>query len=202
VLNVSPSSFYAWRDRSPSIRAVEDAMLTEHTRQIYVASDGNYSSPNIHAELRVEGTRVGGKRVARLMRPAQILGVSRRRGLVVTTRWDSTHRKVPDLVSQTSCADGPNQLSVADMTYVTTQVGSMYLAIVLDAWIWRMGWAIGEQRTGDLVLATLNIAYHRCRPRAVIHHSDPGSIHERRVRPTRREARRATVDGRCRRRLR
>ena len=110
------------------------------------------------------------------MRSAKIRGVSRRRGFVVTTRRDATHRKAPDLVNRRFVADGPNQLWVADMTYVPTWSGFMFLAIVLDVWSRRVvGWAIGEQMTSDLVLAALNMAYRQRRPQGVIHHSDQGS---------------------------
>jgi putative transposase len=155
---------------------MEDAVLIERIRQIHATSDGNYGSPNIHAELRDEGTRVGRKRVARLMRSAQIRGVSRRRGFVVTTRRDSTHRKAPDLVNRKFRADRPNQLWVADMTYVPTWAGFIFLAIVLDVWSRRVvGWAIGEPMTADLVLAALNMAHQQRKPDGVIHHSDQGS---------------------------
>lgn len=151
-------------------------MLTERIRQIHVASDGNYGSPNIHIELREEGSRVGRKRVARLMRSARIRGVSRRRGFVVTTRRDPKRPPAPDLVNRRFVADGPNQLWVADMTYVPTWAGFIFLAVVLDVWSRRVvGWAIGEQMTSDLVLAALNMAYQQRRPSGVIHHSDQGS---------------------------
>jgi len=107
VLGVSPSGYYAWRERAPSPRALEDAVLTERIRAIHSASDGNYGSPNIHAELRDEGTRVGRKRVARLMRRAHIRGVSRRRAFVVTTRRDVRQRPAPDLVNRRFVAAGP-----------------------------------------------------------------------------------------------
>jgi putative transposase len=175
VLKVSPSGFYAWLDRPPSRRAMEDAVLTERIRQIHVASDGNYGSPNIHAELRDEGTRVGRKRVARLMQKVGLRGVSRRRGFVVTTQRDK-QRPAPDLVNRTFTAEGPNQLWVADMTYVSTWAGFIFLAMVLDVWSRRIvGWAIGEQMTTDLVLAALNMAITQRKPKGVIHHSDQGS---------------------------
>ena len=107
VLGVSPSGYYAWRERAPSPRALEDAVLTERIRAIHSASDGNYGSPNIHAERRDEGTRVGRKRVARLMRRAHIRGVSRRRAFVVTTRRDVRQRPAPDLVNRRFVAAGP-----------------------------------------------------------------------------------------------
>jgi len=176
VLKVSPSGYYAWRERPPSRRALEDAVLTERIRAIHAASDGTYGSPNIHAELREEGTRVGCKRVARLMRAAHICGVSRRRGFVVTTRRDPRQRPAPDLVKRQFSAAGPNQLWVADMTYVPTWAGFIFLAIVLDVWSRRVvGWSIGEQMTAELVLAALNMAISQRRPTDVIHHSDQGS---------------------------
>jgi putative transposase len=176
VLKVSPSGFYAWLRRPPSRRAMEDAVLTERIRQIHVASDSNYGSPNIHAELRDEGTHVGCKRVARLMRKAGLRGVSRRRGFIVTTRRDAKQRPAPDLVNRKFVATGPNQVWVADMTYVPTWAGFIFLAMVLDVWSRRVvGWAIGEQMTTDLVLSALNMAITQRKPDGVIHHSDQGS---------------------------
>jgi putative transposase len=176
VLKVSPSGFYAWLRRPPSRRAMEDAVLTERIRQIHVASDSNYGSPNIHAELRDEGTRVGCKRVARLMRKAGLRGVSRRRGFIVTTQRDAKQRPAPDLVNRKFVATGPNQVWVADMTYVPTWAGFIFLAMVLDVWSRRVvGWAIGEQMTTDLVLSALNMAITQRKPDGVIHHSDQGS---------------------------
>ena len=153
-----------------------DAVLSERIRAIHIESDENYGSPNIHAELRDEGTRVGRKRVARLMRRAGLRGVSRRRSWVVTTKRDRQQRPAPDLVQRKFVADGPNQLWVADMTYVPTWAGFMFLAIVLDVWSRRVvGWAIGERMTTDLVLSALNMAITQRRPTNVIHHSDQGS---------------------------
>ena len=176
VLKVSPSGFYAWRDRQPSQRSVQDAVLTERIRLIHAGSDGAYGSPNIHAELRDQGSRVSRKRVARLMRLAGIRGVSRRRGFTVTTRRDKRQRPAPDLVNRRFVAEGPNQLWVADMTYVPTWGGFIYLAIVLDVWSRRVvGWAIGESMSTELVLSALDMAIAQRRPREIIHHSDQGS---------------------------
>jgi putative transposase len=176
VLGVSPSGFYAWRERPPSRRAIEDAVLTERIRAIHATSDGTYGSPNIHTELRDEGTPVGRKRVARLMRAAHIRGVSRRRGFVVTTRRDPKRPSAPDLVKRQFTAAGPNQLWVADMTYVPTWAGFIFLAIVLDVWSRRVvGWSIGEHMSSELVLAALNMAIAQRHPTNVIHHSDQGS---------------------------
>lgn len=102
VLDVSSSGFYAWQGRAPSRHATDDAVLTERIRLLHAASDEIYGSPNIHAELRDQGTRVGRKRVARLMRTAGLRGVSRRRGFVVTTQRDRRQRPAPDLVNRSS----------------------------------------------------------------------------------------------------
>jgi putative transposase len=176
VLGVSPSGFYDWRDRPPSRRAIANAVLTERIRAIHAESHEIYGRPRIHAELIEQGCRVGGKRIARLMRLANIRGVSRRRGFVVTTRRDQHRRPAPDLVQRTFRADAPNQLWVADMTYVPTWAGFVFLAVVLDVWSRRVvGWAIGERLVTELVLSALNMAISQRKPADVIHHSDQGS---------------------------
>ena len=176
VLQVSVSGYYDWLDRAPSRRTLEDAVLVERIRSIHVESDGTYGMPRVRAELNDQGLRISGKRVARLMRRHAIRGVSRRRGFVVTTRRDARQRAAPDLVKRQFVADGPNQLWVADMTYVPTWAGFIYLAVVLDVWSRRIvGWAIGEEMTAELVLAALNMALQQRRPVGVIHHSDQGS---------------------------
>jgi putative transposase len=176
MLQVSPSGYYAWLDRAPSKRSIDDAVLVERIRAIHAESDATYGMPRVRAELIDQGVKVNGKRVARLMRANAIRGVSRRRGFVVTTQRDQRRRPAPDLVKREFTADGPNQLWVADMTYVPTWAGFIYLAIVLDVWSRRVvGWAIGEQMTAELVLAALNMALQQRRPDGVIHHSDQGS---------------------------
>ena len=176
VLQVSPSGYYAWLDRAPSNRSTDDAVLIERIRAIHTESDATYGMPRVRAELIDQGVKVNGKRVARLMRANAIRGVSRRRGFVVTTQRDQRQRPAPDLVKREFKADGPNQLWVADMTYVPTWAGFIYLAIVLDVWSRRVvGWAIGEQMTAELVLTALNMALQQRRPDGVIHHSDQGS---------------------------
>jgi putative transposase len=176
VLKVSASGYYGWRDRPPCRRALDDAVVIERIRAIYAESDATYGMPRVRAELIEQEVRISRKRVARLMRHAGLRGVSRRRGFVVTTHRDESQRAAPDLVKREFVASGPNQLWVADMTYVPTWAGFIFLAIVLDVWSRRIvGWAIGEQMTADLVLAALNMALQRRRPRNVIHHSDQGS---------------------------
>jgi putative transposase len=176
VLKVAASGYYDWSDRPPSKRAIEDAVLVERIRTIHGDSDATYGMPRVRAELMDQGVKISGKRVARLMRSNAIRGVSRRRGFVVTTQRDQRQRPAPDLVKREFTADSPNQLWVADMTYVPTWAGFIYLAVVLDVWSRRVvGWAIGEQMTAELVLEALNMALQQRRPAQVIHHSDQGS---------------------------
>jgi putative transposase len=176
VLQVSASGYYAWRDRPASQRAIDNAVLTERIRAVHVASDATYGMPRVRAELIDQGLKVGRQRVARLMRAAHIRGVSRRRAFVVTTQRDKDKQPAPDLVKREFKAEAANQLWVADMTYVPTWAGFIYLAIVLDVWSRRIvGWAIGEQMTAELVLAALNMALQQRKPKGVIHHSDQGS---------------------------
>jgi putative transposase len=176
VLKVSASGYYAWRDRAPSARALANAVLTERIRQVHAESHHSYGMPRVRAELIDQGVPVSRKRVARLMRDQAIRGISRRRGFTVTTRRDRNRPAAPDLVRRKFEAQGPNQLWVADMTYVPTWAGFIYLAVVLDAWSRRVvGWAIGQTMTTELVLAALDMALQQRRPDGVIHHSDQGS---------------------------
>lgn len=176
VLGVSSSGFYDWLARAPSRRAMANAVLSERIRNIHAQSHQTYGRPRIRAELAEQGLKVGNARVARLMRLAGLRGVSKRRAFTVTTRRDTQQRPAPDLVNRQFYADGPNQLWVADMTYVPTWTGFVYLAVVLDVWSRRIvGWSVGERMTSDLVLAAFNAALQQRRPQHVIHHSDQGS---------------------------
>ena len=176
VLHVSPSGYYDWLTRPPSARGVANRVLTEAIRKAHRESDETYGMPRVRAELRDQGLQVSRKRVARLMRKAGIRGVSRRRGFTVTTERDRRQRPAPDLVNRRFHADAPNQLWVADMTYIPTWTGFLYLAVVVDAFSRKVvGWSMGEQMTADLVVAALNMALHTRRPDSVIHHSDQGS---------------------------
>lgn len=176
VLDVSASGFYAWCSREPSARAIENAALTENIRAIHTASDCTYGRARVRAELIDQGKTVSNQRVARLMRLAGIRGVSRRRGFVVTTQRDAKLPRAPDLVCRCFTAKAANELWVADMTYVPTWAGFIYLAVVIDAWSRRVvGWSIGEHMRSELVLAALDMAISIRRPDQVIHHSDQGS---------------------------
>ena len=120
VLGVSTSGFYAWRERPASARCQANQDLTQRIRAFHEASDKPYGMPRIRADLQDAGIVASRKRVARLMQQAQLRGVSRRRGFVVTTERNPAQRPAPDLVDRKFVANGPNQLWVADMTFVPT----------------------------------------------------------------------------------
>lgn len=174
-MGVSRSGFYAWQSREPSARDVADRELTDLIRQIHAASRESYGAPRIHAELADSGVHVGRKRVERLMKAAGLVGVSRRRGTRTTIR-DERVRPSADLVDRNFYTDQPNVLWVADITYVPTWAGFLYLAVVLDAFSRRIvGWAMGTNLKTQLVLDAMNMAIGQRRPSEVIHHSDQGS---------------------------
>ena len=175
LLGVSASGYHAWLRRLPSRRTEDDAVLVERIREIHIASRGTYGAPRIHAELVAEGTSVGRKRIARLMRAAGLAGISRRKG-VRTTRRDGRTRPAPDLVQREFTVDAPDRLWVADITYISTWAGFLYLAIVLDAFSRRIvGWAMANHLRTRLVLDALDMTIAQRRPDGVIHHSDQGS---------------------------
>lgn len=176
VLGVSESGYHAWRNRPPSAHANEDKMLLKRVRTVHASSRQTYGSPRVHAESRADGERHGRKRIARLMRGAGLTGASRRRKGVTTTRRDKTARPAPDLVDRNFTAAGPNRLWVADITYVPTTNGFLYLAVVLDAWSRKIvGWSMANHLRTELVLDALEMAIGQRRPADVIHHSDQGS---------------------------
>jgi putative transposase len=176
VLGVSESGFHAWRQRQPSAHAIADAALLKRIRTIHACSRETYGAPRVHAELRAGGEKRGRKRIARLMRAAGLVGASRRGTTVVTTRRDREARPVPDLVARNFVASRPNQLWVADITFVPTASGFLYLAVVLDAWSRRIvGWSTANHLRAELVLDALEMAIGQRRPDGVIHHSDQGS---------------------------
>ena len=151
-----------------------DAALTARIVAIHERSRGTYGAPRIHAELRYEGVRVGRKRVERLMRAAGLEGVSRRkRGK--TTRRAKRHAPAEDLVDRDFTAAAPDQLWVADITYVPTWSGFLYLAVVLDVWSRRIvGWSMATTLHTKIVLDALEMAVRQRQPVGVVHHSDQG----------------------------
>lgn len=177
VLGVSSSGYYAWRTRPLSARAVADQALTQTIVTIHEQSDGTYGSPRIHAELADDhDVRVSMKRVARLMTLAGIQGVHRRKA-PRTTRRGATKATTPDLLKRDFTADAPDRAYVADITYVPTWAGFVYLAIVLDVFTRRIvGWSMANTLHTKVVLDALEMAIANRRPSAgAIHHSDHGS---------------------------
>jgi putative transposase len=176
VLGVSEAGYHAWRYRPPSAQAVPDATLLKRVRTVHASSRETYGARRVHAQLRADGARHGRKRIARLMRQARLLGASRRRTGVTTTRRDKDARPAPDLVDRNFVASKPNQLWVADITFVPTASGFLYLAVVLDAWSRKIvGWSMANHLRAELVVAALEMAIGQRRPGDVIHHSDQGS---------------------------
>jgi putative transposase len=174
LLGVSTSGWYAWSKRQPSRRSKRDAALTAAIRAAHSGSRGTYGAPRVHAELAANGIHVGRKRVARLMSRSGMAGVSRRR--FVTTTMRDGGRRAPDLVDRNFTAAAPDRLWVADITYIPTWAGFLYLAVVLDAFSRRIvGWSMATTLVTQVVLDALNMALTTRRPKDVIHHSDQGS---------------------------
>jgi len=153
TLGVSTSGYYGWVDRAPSARQKANIALLQSIRQAHLASDETYGMPRIRAELADQGLTASRQRIARLMRQHQLRGVSRRRGWCVTTERHPRVRPAPDLVVRKFVASDINQLWVADMTYVPTWEGFLFLAVVTDVFSRKVvGWAFGVHMTSDLVI--------------------------------------------------
>jgi putative transposase len=175
MLGVSRSGYYDWRDRPPSERDREDAALSGKIREIHERSRRTYGSPRVHAELRALGTRCGRKRVARLMREAGLEGCLRGRRKR-TTRRSEKAKPAEDLVERTFAASRKDRLWVADITYVPTEEGFLYLAFVLDVYSRRIvGWAMEGHLRTELVVGALRMGVWRRKPApGLVHHSDRG----------------------------
>jgi putative transposase len=175
MLEISASGYYAWATRPPSARKISDLLLGDRIEANWRDSRETYGRPRIQADLIDEGIHVSDKRVARLMRERSIHGASRRKGFKTTVR-DRDARPAPDLVDRKFTAAAPNQLWVADITYVPTWSGFLFVAIVLDVYSRRVvGWAMATHLRTELVLDALNMAIYRRNPTNVIHHSDQGT---------------------------
>jgi putative transposase len=177
LLGVSRSGFCDWATRAPSDRALSDAWLTEKIRQVHDANRKVYGAPRVHAELRMQyGIRVGRKRVERLMHQAGISGlIARKRGR--TTVGVPGVRVADDLVERRFRPEAPNVLWIADLTYLRSWEGWLYLAAVQDAYSRRIvGWSMADHMRHELVVDALQMAVSRRRPApGLIHHSDQGS---------------------------
>ncbi|HEX8907307.1 MAG TPA: IS3 family transposase [Longimicrobiaceae bacterium] len=178
VLKVTRSGYYAWRKREPSARARSDQRLRIEVRAIHRSVRGRYGSPRVHAELQARGERVSRKRVARLMRQEGLKGKKRRR-FRTTTNSDHAHPIAPNALDRRFEVEeigGPDQAWVADITYVPTREGWLYLAVILDlASRLVVGWSMGETLESSLAVDALAMALQRRRPaEGLLHHSDRG----------------------------
>jgi putative transposase len=175
LLGVSRSGFHAWQQRSVSDRALADAWLTERIALIHRESRGTYGARRVHAALRQQGIRVGRKRVERLMRTRRLTGAVPRKRAKTTIRLPGV-RPAGDLVGRDFAPSAPNQLWVADIKYVPTAAGWLYLAAVVDCFSRRVvGWSMREDLRAELVVDALEMAIARRQPRpGLIHHSDQG----------------------------
>jgi putative transposase len=177
VLGVSRSGFHGWERRAPSDRALTDAWLTEKIKDIHERARGVYGSRRVQAELRLgQGIRISRRRARRLMRAAGISGLVKVKRGRTTIRVPGV-RVADDLVERQFRPSAPNVLWVADITYLRTWEGWLYLAAVQDTYS-RMivGWAMAEHMRAELVVDALKMGLHRRRPdEGLIHHSDAGS---------------------------
>ncbi|MXZ55264.1 MAG: IS3 family transposase [Gammaproteobacteria bacterium] len=176
VLKVSRSGYYAWLRRPSRSRWQRaDAALAPHIVSIHEESRGIYGAPRVQAELRARGIVASRHRITRLMSEQGLQGVSRRRNKSLTKR-SSAAIPAQDLVQRQFCASSPNELWVADATYVPTVEGVLYLAIVLDVFARRIvGWSMAARQDSDLMVRALQMALTRRQPTQVVHHSDHGS---------------------------
>jgi putative transposase len=174
MLGVSRSGYYGWRGRPPSARNRVDRALTEKIREIHERSRHTYGSPRVHAELRALGTRCGRKRVERLMRKSGLQGCMRGRRRGTTRRGKRSSAE--DLVKRKFAAAEVDRVWVADITYVATAEGYLYLAFILDVHSRRIvGWAMEDHLRTELVVDALRMAVWRRKPApGLVHHSDQG----------------------------
>jgi len=177
VMGVSPAGYYAWRGRPESLRKAANRVLLSEIRRLHVAHRGRYGAPRIHAALRGLGHMASRGRVERLMRHHGIQAIMPRRFRVRTT--DSHHDLpvAPNRLDQNFVAGRPNQVWLADLTYIQTGEGWLYLAVVLDLFTRKIvGWAMRDHMRAELTIAALTMAIQRQKPTpGLIHHSDRGS---------------------------
>jgi putative transposase len=175
MLGVSRSGYYAWRSRPPSERARFDAVLSEKIETIHRNSRATYGAPRVHAELMAIGIRCSRKRVARLMRRARLRGSLRGRRMRTTSRT-TLQQAAPDLVERNFVSEEPDRLWVADITYVRSGEGFLYLSFILDACSRKVvGWSMATHLRTELVVDALQMAIARRKPSpGLVHHSDRG----------------------------
>ncbi len=177
VLQVSTAGYYAWRSRPEGKRAAENRALLDDIRQVHEASQGRYGSPRVHAALRAGGKKISRRRVERIMRHHGVRGLVAQRRRVQTT--DSSHAfpVAPDLLERKfSATSKPNQVWLADLTYIATGEGWLYVAAIMDLHTRRIvGWSMRNHLRAELATSALMMATQRQRPAAgLIQHSDRG----------------------------
>jgi putative transposase len=177
ALSVSASGYYAWRSRPESARKIANRGLLDDIQRVHAHHCERYGAPRIHAELRAEGQIVSRKRIERVMRRHGIRARAPRRYRVCTT--DSKHSLpvAANLLDQNFVAERPNQVWLADITYIPTGEGWLYLAVILDLFTRKVvGWAMRDHMRAELTIAALTMAIQRRRPGpGLTHHSDRGS---------------------------
>ena len=176
VLNVSPSGYYAWRKRPVSAREMANQDLMDKIEAVFEGSEQTYGSPRVYRALKAQGVACSENRVARLMR-LRGLKPKRVRRFRATTKRNKAHRAAPNRLKRDFVADQPNLKWLADITYIPTQEGWLYLAVIQDLYSRRIvGWAMANRMTTELTLSALRMAIRQRRPgRGLIHHSDQGS---------------------------
>ena len=175
VVGVAASGFYAWLRRGPSQREQQDRSLADRIAAVFAASRRTYGSPRVHAELRAEGIRVSRKRVARLMREGGLAATIRRR-FPRTTNSDHGRPVAPNLLEQKFTAEQPDTVWLADISYIATGEGWLYLAAIKDmATREIVGWSMSDSLEAGSACAALRMAIQRRQPpTGLIHHSDRG----------------------------
>jgi transposase InsO family protein len=175
-MQVSVSGYYAWKKRLPSSQKQANQHLLEQIKTVYQDSDQTYGSPRIYHELKAAGVACSEKRIARLMHLAQVYAVTAKR-FVVTTDSDHALPVAENLLDRHFSVDTPNARWAADITYIHTGEGWLYLAVILDLFSRRVvGWAMGETLERSLVLSALNMALVGRQPTTgLLCHSDRGS---------------------------
>ena len=176
VLGVSPSGYFAWKDRPACRRQRDDLVLLAHARSSFALSNGTYGSPRMTRELQDNGFAVGRRRTARLMRENDLKARQKRR-FKRTTDSEHSWPVAPNIIDQDFAADGPNQKWGVDISSVWTREGWIYLAVVIDLFSRRVvGWSVGDRLHRRLAIAALQTALTMRRPpEGLIHHSDRGS---------------------------
>ena len=177
VLDVSPSGYYAWRGRPPSAREMANRELMDKIEAVFEESDETYGSPRVYRALKAQGVAVSKNRVARLMRLRSLRPKQVRR-FRATTRRNETDRAAPNRLKRDFSADAPDQKWLADITYIPTLEGWLYLAAILDLFSRRIvGWAMSDRMTTELTLRALQMAIRQRRPGpGLIHHSDRAPV--------------------------